>query len=77
MAVKTITIDLEAYELLARHKKLGQSFSQVIKEHFGRVRTGQDLKEALALTPVSPELVDSLDAVVASRGSDQARLTEL
>lgn len=77
MAVKTITIDLEAYELLARRKKPGQSFSKVIKDHFGRVRTGRDLKAALARTPVSEELVRSLEKVVASRGSDRARKVEL
>jgi predicted CopG family antitoxin len=43
MAVKTITIDLEAYEALSRNKKPGQLFSQVIKQHFGKVRTGRDL----------------------------------
>ena len=43
MAVKTITIDIEAYTLLARRKEEGQSFSDVIKAHFGRHAHGARL----------------------------------
>ncbi|MGH7410411.1 MAG: antitoxin VapB family protein [Candidatus Methylomirabilis sp.] len=50
MAIKPITIDLEAYEALARHKRKGESFSRVIKEHFGRRSTGRDLAALLPET---------------------------
>jgi predicted CopG family antitoxin len=64
MAVKTITIDLEAYEALARHKRPGESFSQVIKGHFGRRRTGRDLKRILEQIQLS--------APTQSRGSTRS-----
>jgi predicted CopG family antitoxin len=67
MAVKTITIDLEAYEALARHKRQGDSFSRVIKAHFGRRRTGRDLKEILQQVRLSAATVDRIEAVVKSR----------
>jgi predicted CopG family antitoxin len=37
MVAKTVAmrIDIEAYEVLSRHKRADQSFSQVIKEQFG------------------------------------------
>jgi len=34
MATKNISITEDAYELLARHKRLNESFSEVIREHF-------------------------------------------
>lgn len=77
MAVKTITIDLEAYETLARHKEAGQSFSQVIKEHFGRRRTGRDLAEALDRATLSEGTLDAIDAVIEERRRDVARPVDL
>lgn len=67
MAVKTITIDLDAYELLRRRKKPGQSFSQVIKEHFGPSKTGRDLLRALGGIRVSEETLAEMDHVVRLR----------
>lgn len=67
MAVKTITIDIEAYESLARHKRAGESFSQVIKTHFGRRRTGRDLKQILQQVRLSPATLSGIEAVVKAR----------
>src|SRR5436309_15879253 len=64
MAVKTITIDLEAYEILARHKRAGQSFSQLIKQRLGARMTGRDLAQAVARTRISEQSLDAIDARV-------------
>jgi predicted CopG family antitoxin len=77
MAVKTITIDLEAYEALARQKEPGQSFSQVIKQHFGRNRTGRDLAELLTRVALSEPTLDAIDAVIDERRRDVARPVDL
>jgi predicted CopG family antitoxin len=63
MSVKTITIDLEAYGLLARQKRAGQSFSQVIKAHFGPEPTAGRFLTGLRTIRASPEALDTLDAM--------------
>jgi predicted CopG family antitoxin len=77
MAVKTITIDLEAYDTLARHKKPGQSFSQVIKAHFGPSKTVGSFRRALRETAVSAATIDAVDAAVRSRRGSAARVPSL
>jgi len=77
MAVKTITIDLSAYALLKRRQREGQSFSQVIKEHFDAPKTGRDLSAALGEVAFSDQALEALDQLVKSRRQDAARTVEL
>jgi predicted CopG family antitoxin len=73
MAVKTITIDLEAYGLLARHKQEGQSFSQVIKTHFGRQPTVAAFRALLPTVRISERAIDLMDQQVRARRTSPAR----
>ncbi len=77
MAVKTITLDLEAYELLARRKRPGMSFSQVVKLHLGPRTTARDLLAAVRANPLAPETLRAVDAIVRRRRSSPARAPKL
>ncbi len=77
MAVKTITIDLEAYEILSRCKRKGESFSQTIKQRLGRRVTGEDLRAAVARTRLSARTLDAIDSQVNARRSSPARRVKL
>ena len=77
MAVKTITIDLEAYEALSDHKRPGQSFSQVIKQHFARHGTGRDLADLLPRVTLSESTLDAIEAVIEERRREVARAVDL
>jgi predicted CopG family antitoxin len=73
MAVKTITIDLEAYGLLAVRKRDGQSFSQVIKAHFAPQPTaGRFLDRVRGIRP-GADALDAMSAIVQARRRDGAR----
>lgn len=77
MAVKTITIDLDAYEALARRKRAGQSFSDVIKEHFTGSGTGGDLLQAARRTHLSDETLAEAERRIKARSRDRARAPRL
>jgi predicted CopG family antitoxin len=70
MAVKTITIDMEAYELLSRRKRRGQSFSQVIKERFKMGKTCADLLAALARARISEDALRAMERGMEARRRD-------
>jgi predicted CopG family antitoxin len=77
MAVKTITIDLDAYDALARQKKPGQSFSQVIKAHFGPRKTVAAFRRSLRATVVSDHTLNAVESLVRSRKKSTARMPTL
>ncbi len=73
MAVKTITIDMEAYGLLSRHKRDGQSFSQVIKAHFGPQPTAGRFLERVRSIRMSESTLDGIERQVRARRVEPAR----
>lgn len=77
MAVKTITIDLEAYNLLARHKHEGESFSQVIKKHFGPQPTAGRFRKLMQTVRLSEDMLRHVEAQVRDRQRHKARAIKL
>jgi len=78
MAVKTITIDMAAYNLLSRQKGAGQSFSDVIKAHFKPMPTAGRFKKMLKTrVPLDVETLDRIDQIIADRKKDPARYRPL
>jgi predicted CopG family antitoxin len=73
MAVKTITIDLEAYTLLSRRKQEGQSFSEVIKAHFGPQPTAGRFRDLARTIRMSESTLDVIDRQVRARRREPAR----
>lgn len=73
MAVKTITIDLEAYGMLSRYKVAGQSFSQVIKAYFGPQPTAGRFLSRVRSIRVSSAALDAMELQVQARKQEPAR----
>ena len=67
MAVKTITIDMDAYRLLDAEKRSGESFSKVIKRKLGDEQTAADLLRNLDSMVLEESTLDRLDEIVRDR----------
>jgi predicted CopG family antitoxin len=77
MTFKTITIDLEAYSLLASRKREGQSFFAVIKESLRGKATAKDLLLVLSSLKVQNDTLVRLDEQVTRRRKNPAKAPRL
>jgi predicted CopG family antitoxin len=73
MAVKTITIDMEAYTLLSRQKTAGQSFSDVIKARFGPNPTAGRFRRLARGIRASEDAIDHMERQTRARRGERAR----
>ena len=71
-AVKTITIDLDAHELLSAEKRDKESFSKVIKRRLRPARTARSLMAALSGCLLSDGTLDRVEDEVRRRGESLA-----
>lgn len=79
MANRSVALDEEAYEILSGRKRRGQSFSQVIKEHFEKPAggTAADLLRNAERYTLSEETLDAIDEQVEARSQNPARAAKL
>jgi predicted CopG family antitoxin len=73
MPVKTITIDMEAYDLLAAEKRGGESFSRTIKRKFRRASPARVLLERLDDLCLSKSTLKHLDKIKRARAKSPAK----
>ena len=64
---------MEAYNLLSRQKQAGQSFSQVIKAHFGSQPTAARFRALAKSLRVGVDALEAMESQVRARAKSQAR----
>lgn len=77
MAVKTITIDMDAYGILASAKQESESFSRVIKRRFRKTTTGRNLLNHLDDVCLSPSSLKGVEKILKARDESVANSPSL
>lgn len=77
MAVKTITIDTEAYDILLKQKKGKESFSKVIKRRLRPAKTASGLLDNLSGMRISEKSLDNIEKVVDDRRKDVPEVPDM
>lgn len=72
MAVKTITIDTEAYDLLAAQKVDNESFSRVIKRRLGHAHTARSLLSQIQDITLAGQTLDTVEHIIVARKASPA-----
>lgn len=69
---RSILLDPDAYEALAHEKRAGETFSEVIKAHFGGRTTAADFKRRVAGIRLESDTLDAIEELIRSRGDSPA-----
>lgn len=77
MTSKTITLDSDAYNLLAFGKKRNESFSKIIKTRLRPPKTASNLLKNLDKCILSEETIDNIDSLIAERKSSVTKIVSL
>jgi len=67
MAVKTITIDMEAYNILSAEKMANESFSKVIKRRLRLNATASNLLRKLHMVVLDEDTLSEIDSIIEDR----------
>jgi len=67
MPVKTITIDMQAYNLLSAQKRPGESFSKLVKRRLRPARTAASLLDGLRQVALSEDALDRVEELIKAR----------